>query len=57
MSDQRFRIRVHSLGAGRNRLGFQTRGALLKDDRVSGGEIGWKRFSSVFHQTMESHPP
>ncbi len=49
MGDQRFRIRVHSLGAGCNRLGLHTRSALLKDHRVSGGEIGWKRFRCVFH--------
>jgi hypothetical protein len=31
--------------------------ALRQDHRMRGGEIGWKRFSNVFHATMESHPP
>ena len=57
MGDQRFRVRIHGLGASRSRLGFQTRGAFGKDHRVSSGKIGRKRFNSVFHQTMESHPP
>ncbi|HLY90474.1 MAG TPA: hypothetical protein VKQ27_15940 [Acetobacteraceae bacterium] len=57
MSDQRFRIRVHGLRTSRNRLGFQTPSALRQDHRVSGGEIGRKRFSNVFHEKMESHPP
>jgi hypothetical protein len=30
--------------------------ALRKDHRMRGGEIGRKRFSSAFHETMESHP-
>jgi hypothetical protein len=31
--------------------------ALRKDHRVRDGEIRRKRFSSIFHETMESHPP
>jgi hypothetical protein len=31
--------------------------ALREDHRMRGDEIGWERFSSVFHETMESHPP
>jgi hypothetical protein len=64
MGDQRFlagqiRLSAGCLGfsARRNRLSLQTRGALCEDHCLSGGEIGRQRFSSVFHQTMESHPP
>jgi hypothetical protein len=31
--------------------------ALCEDHRMRGEEIGWERFSNVFHETMESHPP
>jgi hypothetical protein len=57
MADQRLRVRVHGLGANRNRLGFHTPGAFCKDHRASRGKIGRKRFTRVFHQKMESHPP
>jgi hypothetical protein len=32
------------------------RARLREDHRMRGGEIGWKRFSSVLHEKMESHP-
>jgi hypothetical protein len=69
MGDQRFtagKIRLcigrfgpgdRGIGRGSCSVGFsrEARMALRKDHRMRGGEIGRKRFSSVFHETMESH--
>jgi hypothetical protein len=64
MGDQGFaagkiRLRTSRFGLGDRGIGLsrETRLAFREDHRMRGSEIGWKRFSSVFHEKMESHPP
>jgi hypothetical protein len=71
MGDQGFaagkiRLRIGRFGLGDRGMGLGNRGvglsreacvALREDHRMRADEIGWERFSSVFHETMESHPP
>src|SRR5271170_4981464 len=70
MGDQGFaagkiRLRIGRFGLGDRGIGLgncsiglsrEARLALREDHRMRGGEIGRKRFSSVFHTTMESYP-
>ena len=55
----RFGLGDRGIGRGSCSIGLsrEARMALREDHRMRGGEIGWKRFSSVFHEKMESHPP
>jgi hypothetical protein len=62
MADQRFRarqirLRIGRLGAGLDELGFRLNagGALGKDQRMRGSQIGWQRFKLRCHAATESY--
>src|ERR1700693_4537245 len=55
----KIRLRIGRFGLGDRSIGLsrEARMALRDDHRMRGGEVGRKRFSSVFHETMESQLP